>query len=173
MIANLDAKAAMTAEPLLDMGITGTYGTDANNHLLAEADFALFIGCDVGDQITCNWKLPAAGTRTAHISAWKRKTSGHNLPGRADDSWRTRRSRSKNCAAQAVARRRARTGSHAPDNAQRRMACAQHRQHIESDAVADPAGTTHDRTGPVAAKGCGAGRRYGVCVAMVGAVHAS
>ena len=80
VIANLDAKAAMTAEPRLDMGITGTYGTDANNHLLAEADFALFIGCDVGDQITCNWKLPASGTRTAHIGV-DAEDLGHNLPG--------------------------------------------------------------------------------------------
>ena len=78
VLAGLDAKAAMAAAPELDMGITGTYGTDAGNHLLAEADFALFVGCDVGDQITCNWKLPAQGTRTAHIGL-DAEDLGHNL----------------------------------------------------------------------------------------------
>ena len=78
VLASLDAKAAMAAAPELDMGIAGTYGTDAGNRLLAEADFALFIGCDVGDQITCNWKLPAPGTRTAHIGL-DAEDLGHNL----------------------------------------------------------------------------------------------
>ncbi|MES3000929.1 MAG: thiamine pyrophosphate-binding protein [Pseudomonadota bacterium] len=76
----LDAKAMMAELPELDAGVAGTYGTDAANKLIAEADFVAFIGSDVGDQITSNWKLPLPGVRTAQVGI-DAADLGSNLPG--------------------------------------------------------------------------------------------
>lgn len=81
VVCSLDAKAVMAGEERLDMGVTGTYGTDAANRLLAQADFALFVGCDIGDQLTCNWKLPAVGTRSAHIGLLAEELGLNLAPG--------------------------------------------------------------------------------------------
>jgi acetolactate synthase-1/2/3 large subunit len=80
VVCGLDAKTTMADVPDLDMGVTGTYGTDSANRLLAEADLAVFIGCDVGDQLSSNWKLPLPGTRTAQIGI-DADDLGLNLPG--------------------------------------------------------------------------------------------
>lgn len=75
-----DAKAMMAGLPELDAGVVGTYGTDAANRLMAEADFVLFVGSEAGDQITANWKLPLPGVRGAQIGA-DPADLGRNLPG--------------------------------------------------------------------------------------------
>ncbi|MBT2305107.1 thiamine pyrophosphate-binding protein [Variovorax paradoxus] len=80
VLSNLDAKAALSGQVRLDRGIAGTYGTDANNRLMSEADFVLFVGSDAGDMITSNWKLPLAGVMTAHIGV-DAEDLGRNLPG--------------------------------------------------------------------------------------------
>lgn len=79
VVCGLDAKSLMAGRPDLDVGVAGTYGTDAANRTLAEADFVLFIGCDVGDQLTSIWKLPLAGTATAQIGL-DAEDLGLNLP---------------------------------------------------------------------------------------------
>jgi acetolactate synthase-1/2/3 large subunit len=76
----LDAKAMMAALPELDAGVAGTYGTDAANRMLAEADLAVFIGSDVGDQVTSLWKLPLPGVRTAQVGI-DAVELGRTLPG--------------------------------------------------------------------------------------------
>ncbi|TPG23498.1 thiamine pyrophosphate-binding protein [Variovorax guangxiensis] len=80
VLCTLDAKAAMADLPALDMGVTGTYGTDGGNRFLSEADFVAFIGCDVGDQVTANWRLPARGVATAQVGV-DAEDLGRNLPG--------------------------------------------------------------------------------------------
>lgn len=75
-----DAKAMMAGLPELDAGVAGTYGTDAANRLMAEADFVLFVGSEAGDQITSNWKLPLPGVRAAQIGV-DPADLGRNLPG--------------------------------------------------------------------------------------------
>ncbi|MDN8617469.1 thiamine pyrophosphate-binding protein [Variovorax ginsengisoli] len=80
VLCTLDAKAAMADLPTLDMGVTGTYGTDGGNRFLSEADFVLFVGCDVGDQVTSNWRLPLPGVATAHVGV-DAEDLGRNLPG--------------------------------------------------------------------------------------------
>ena len=78
VLCSLDAKAVMAGEDRYDMGVTGTYGTDAANRLLSEADFVLFVGCDMGDQLTSNWKLPQRGVQVAHVGV-KPEELGLNL----------------------------------------------------------------------------------------------
>lgn len=65
--ASLDAKHVLTEDHPLNGGIVGTYSMHCTNKLVAEADLAIFIGSDTGDQITNNFTLPRPGTQVIQI----------------------------------------------------------------------------------------------------------
>jgi acetolactate synthase-1/2/3 large subunit len=67
VVASLDAKAVLTADHPLNCGIAGTYAMHCANKLLAEADLAIFVGSDTGDQITNNFTLPRASAQVIQI----------------------------------------------------------------------------------------------------------
>jgi acetolactate synthase-1/2/3 large subunit len=67
VVASLDAKAVLTADHPLNCGIAGTYSMHCANKLLAEADLAVFVGSDTGDQITNNFTLPRVGAQVIQI----------------------------------------------------------------------------------------------------------
>ena len=55
VLASLDAKAVLTEDHPLNAGIVGTYSCHCANKLAAEADLAIFVGSDAGDQVTNNF----------------------------------------------------------------------------------------------------------------------
>lgn len=69
VLASLDAKAVLVDDHPLNGGIVGTYSCHCANKLLAEADLALFIGSDTGDQVTNNFTLPRPGTKVIQIDS--------------------------------------------------------------------------------------------------------
>jgi acetolactate synthase-1/2/3 large subunit len=67
VLASLDGKAVLTDDHPLFGGIVGTYSCHCANKLLAEADLAIFIGSDAGDQVTNNFTLPRPGAAIVQI----------------------------------------------------------------------------------------------------------
>lgn len=67
VLAALDAKTVLVHDHPLNGGIVGTYSCTSANKLLAEADLALFVGSDTGDQITNNFTLPRPGAAVIQI----------------------------------------------------------------------------------------------------------
>eukprot|EP00752_Nemacystus_decipiens_P018897 g16953.t1 len=49
------------------VGVVGTYSAPYANKLLAEADLIIYVGCHMGDQVTCDWTLPTPGTPIIQI----------------------------------------------------------------------------------------------------------
>ena len=50
-------------------GVAGSYSAPPANRIVCGADLVLFIGCDTGDQVTLNWRVPAIDTRIVQIDA--------------------------------------------------------------------------------------------------------
>ncbi|WP_372572284.1 thiamine pyrophosphate-binding protein [Ruegeria jejuensis] len=48
-------------------GVVGTYSAPYANALLAQADLVIYVGCHMGDQISCDWTIPTPGTRIIQI----------------------------------------------------------------------------------------------------------
>ena len=67
VVASLDAKAVMTESEPLYAGIVGTYSSDSGNRTVDASDLVIFVGSNVGDQITNNWRLPHKGVKTIQI----------------------------------------------------------------------------------------------------------
>ncbi|MCC7345825.1 MAG: thiamine pyrophosphate-binding protein [Variibacter sp.] len=67
VVASLDAKAVLVDDHRLFAGIVGTYSCHCANKLVAEADLAIFIGSDAGDQVTNNYTLPRPGAAVVQI----------------------------------------------------------------------------------------------------------
>lgn len=59
---SLHAKAALSEDHPLNLGVTGSYGRWATNQALEEADLLFLVGTSAGGQVTDNWKLPRPGT---------------------------------------------------------------------------------------------------------------
>ena len=66
-VGSLDAKHVLVDDHPLNGGIVGTYSCHCANKLVAEADLAIFVGCDTGDQITNNFTLPCPGAKVVQI----------------------------------------------------------------------------------------------------------
>ncbi|MED5578659.1 MAG: thiamine pyrophosphate-binding protein [Nitrospinota bacterium] len=49
------------------IGVPGTYSRSCTNQVLSKSDLVLFVGSEVGGQVTHFWKLPAAGTDVIQI----------------------------------------------------------------------------------------------------------
>lgn len=66
-VASLDAKHVLIEDHPLNGGIVGTYSMHCANKLVAEADLALFVGSDAGDQVTNNFTLPRPSATVIQI----------------------------------------------------------------------------------------------------------
>ncbi len=61
-------------------GVVGNYSAPYANEMLAQSDLVIYVGCHVGDQITCDWKVPAIGTPIIQIDIDPAEV-GRNYPG--------------------------------------------------------------------------------------------
>jgi acetolactate synthase-1/2/3 large subunit len=58
---SLNAKAALSDDHPLNVGVPGTYSRWCANRVIAEADLVFFVGSRAGGQVTTNWSVPRAG----------------------------------------------------------------------------------------------------------------
>src|SRR5229473_5960685 len=58
---SLNAKAALSDDHPLNVGVPGTYSRWCANRVLSEADLVFFIGSPAGGQVTTNWQVPKPG----------------------------------------------------------------------------------------------------------------
>jgi acetolactate synthase-1/2/3 large subunit len=65
----LGARGIIPTRHRLSAGVAGSYSAPPANRIVCGADLVLFIGCDTGDQVTLNWRVPAIDTRIVQIEA--------------------------------------------------------------------------------------------------------
>jgi acetolactate synthase-1/2/3 large subunit len=65
----LGARALIPSRHRLVAGVAGSYSAPPANRIVCGAELVLFIGCDTGDQLTLNWRVPALDTRIVQIEA--------------------------------------------------------------------------------------------------------
>jgi acetolactate synthase I/II/III large subunit len=53
----------------LSAGVAGSYSAPPANRIVHGAELVLFVGCDTGDQVTLNWRVPSRETAVVHIDA--------------------------------------------------------------------------------------------------------
>src|SRR5712692_8745450 len=53
----------------LSAGVAGSYSAPPANRIVGGAYLVLFIGCDTGDQVTLNWRVPPIDTKIVQIEA--------------------------------------------------------------------------------------------------------
>ncbi|MFZ0546651.1 MAG: thiamine pyrophosphate-binding protein [Candidatus Promineifilaceae bacterium] len=67
-VANsVNGKGTIPDNHRLSVGPVGTYSVRCANQVVHEADLVIFIGSNTGDQVTNNWRIPAAGTPIVQI----------------------------------------------------------------------------------------------------------
>ncbi len=64
---SLNAKATLSDEHPLNVGVPGTYSRWCANRVLAEADLVFFIGSHGGGQVTTNWQVPKPGVAAIQL----------------------------------------------------------------------------------------------------------
>ena len=77
---SLDGKGIIPEDHPAAVGVVGSYSSKSANRVVSEADLVMFVGSDVGDQVTHNWKIPRTGTRVIQIDADATEL-GRNYPG--------------------------------------------------------------------------------------------
>ena len=65
----LGARGIIPTRHRLSAGVAGSYSAPPANRIVHAADLVLFIGCDTGDQVTLNWRIPPIGTKVVQIEA--------------------------------------------------------------------------------------------------------
>src|SRR5712692_6060684 len=65
----LGARGIIPTTHRLSAGVAGSYSAPPANRIVCGAGLVLFIGCDTGDQVTLNWRVPAIDTRIVQIEA--------------------------------------------------------------------------------------------------------
>jgi len=65
----LGARGIIPTRHRLSAGVAGSYSAPPANRIVYGADLLLFVGCDTGDQVTLNWRVPAPGTPVVQIDA--------------------------------------------------------------------------------------------------------
>src|SRR5271170_3574113 len=65
----LGAHGIIPSRHRLSVGVAGSYSAPPANRIVHSADLVLFIGCDTGDQLTHNWRIPPLGTKIVQIDA--------------------------------------------------------------------------------------------------------
>jgi acetolactate synthase I/II/III large subunit len=64
---SLNAKAALSDDHPLNVGVPGTYSRWCANRVISEADCVFFIGSHAGGQVTTNWQVPKAGVAAVQV----------------------------------------------------------------------------------------------------------
>ena len=77
---SLDGKGIIPEDNPAAVGVVGSYSSKSANRVVSEADLVIFVGSDVGDQVTCNWQIPRMGTTVIQIDADAAEV-GRNYPG--------------------------------------------------------------------------------------------
>ena len=62
-----DGRGIITDTHPLSVGVVGAYSWGSANRVVSEADLVFYIGCGTGDQVTCNWTIPALNTPVIQI----------------------------------------------------------------------------------------------------------
>ena len=65
----LGARGIIPTTHRLSAGVAGSYSAPPANRIVHGADLVLFVGCDTGDQVTLNWRIPPIDTRIVQIEA--------------------------------------------------------------------------------------------------------
>src|SRR5713101_7452407 len=65
----LGARGVIPTRHRLSAGVAGSYSAPPANRIVCGADLVLFIGCDTGDQVTLNWRVPPIDTKIVQIEA--------------------------------------------------------------------------------------------------------
>src|SRR5438132_11167342 len=65
----LGARGIIPTRHRLSAGVAGSYSAPPANRIVCGADLVLFIGCDTGDQVTLNWRVPPIDTKIVQIEA--------------------------------------------------------------------------------------------------------
>src|SRR2546422_770141 len=63
----LNAKAVLSDDHPLNVGVPGTYSRWCANRVLAEADLIFFVGSHAGGQVTTNWQVPKPGVAAIQL----------------------------------------------------------------------------------------------------------
>jgi acetolactate synthase I/II/III large subunit len=64
---SLNAKAALSDDHPLNVGVPGTYSRWCANRVVSEADLVFFIGSHAGGQVTTNWQVPRPGVAAIQL----------------------------------------------------------------------------------------------------------
>ena len=64
---SLNAKAVLSDDHPLNVGVPGTYSRWCANRVLAEADLVFFVGSHAGGQVTTNWQVPKPGVAAIQL----------------------------------------------------------------------------------------------------------
>jgi acetolactate synthase I/II/III large subunit len=65
----LGARGIIPTRNRLSAGVAGSYSAPPANRIVHGAELVLFIGCDTGDQVTLNWRIPPIDTKIVQIEA--------------------------------------------------------------------------------------------------------
>jgi acetolactate synthase-1/2/3 large subunit len=76
---SLNAKAALSDDHPLNVGVPGTYSRWCANRVLAEADLVFFVGSHAGGQVTTNWQVPKPGVAAIQLDVDPEEL-GRNYP---------------------------------------------------------------------------------------------
>jgi acetolactate synthase-1/2/3 large subunit len=64
---SLNAKAVLSDDHPLNVGVPGTYSRWCANRVLVEADLVFFVGSRAGGQVTTNWQVPKPGVAAIQL----------------------------------------------------------------------------------------------------------
>jgi acetolactate synthase I/II/III large subunit len=79
---SLNAKAALSDDHPLNVGVPGTYSRWCANRVISEADLVFFVGSHAGGQVTTNWQVPKPGVAAIQLDIDPEEL-GRNYPLRA------------------------------------------------------------------------------------------
>ena len=65
----LGARGIIPTRHRLSAGVAGSYSAPPANRIVHGAELVLFVGCDTGDQVTLNWRVPPPDTAVVQIDA--------------------------------------------------------------------------------------------------------
>ena len=65
----LGARGIIPTRHRLSAGVAGSYSAPPANRIVHGAELVVFVGCDTGDQVTLNWRVPARDTAVVQIDA--------------------------------------------------------------------------------------------------------
>jgi acetolactate synthase-1/2/3 large subunit len=65
----LGARGIIPTTHRLSAGVAGSYSAPPANRIVHGAELIVFIGCDTGDQVTLNWRIPPLSTPIVQIEA--------------------------------------------------------------------------------------------------------